>query len=368
MRSVFSEPRLYPKSLSIDKPWFISYKDIDGNEQKVYGQMSRFNTVEHRLLEANKLLQELNDEWRNNTRSSLNGTLIKHLEFAIDTRKQGKKRKTKEGYDSKFNVFAEWYRKAQYPPVNDFMGIAFLNWLSKRESINSNTSINDYRRQLKTFFNDLIKFKYVTVNPFSLTQKLPQRTATNMWFSRELQSNLKKLMKENGDEQLWVCCLIQYYCFVRPGDEMRYLKISNIVVDGGDWKFRLSGSSLKTNKYRYVPIPEDLQAALKNYIAGYNDDDYLFGRKNTPGKVMIGRSYLYTRHRRYMQALDLPEGYSLYSWKNTGAVMMYKEGVKMKYISLLMGHSSIEITDEYFKSLGIDDVMDEVKINYPKIK
>ena len=68
-----------------------------------------------------------------------------------------------------------------------------------------------------------------------------------------------------------------------------------------------------------------------------------------------------------MLALELPTGYTLYSWKNTGAVMMYKEGVKMKYISLYMGHSSIEITDEYFKSLGIDDVMDEVKIKYPKI-
>ena len=47
--------------------------------------------------------------------------------------------------------------------------------------------------------------------------------------------------------------------------------------------------------------------------------------------------------------------------------MMYKNGVKMKYISLLMGHSSIEITDIYFKSLGIDDVMNEINIAYPTI-
>jgi integrase len=69
----------------------------------------------------------------------------------------------------------------------------------------------------------------------------------------------------------------------------------------------------------------------------------------------------------FLDSIDLPKGYTFYSWKNTGAVMMYKNGVKMKYISLLMGHSSIEITDIYFKSLGIDDVMNEINIAYPSI-
>ena len=69
----------------------------------------------------------------------------------------------------------------------------------------------------------------------------------------------------------------------------------------------------------------------------------------------------------YLRNFDLPIGYSFYSWKNTGAVMMYKNGIKMKYISLLMGHSSIETTDMYFKSLGIDDVMTEINLSYPII-
>lgn len=368
MSYVFTEPKLYPESLSMDKLWFISFKDHTGKKQKKYGDLSKYNDYDDRLREANKLLEYYTQQWKEHSPKSLNGELIKHLEFVVEVRKQGKKKKTKEAFDTKLHVFCDWYRSSNYPPVDEMMGFNFLKSVSIREEVNSNTTINDYRRQLTTFFRDLIKLKRVAINPFELTVKLPQQTATNLWFTKEQQVALKKMMFEEGDIQLWLCCLIQFYCFVRPGDEMRFLKLSNIIVDGDQWKFRLQGSSLKTGRHRYVPIPTDLKKLLQKYTEGYKDNVFLFGRKGAPGTIQTGVNYLYNRHRRYMKALDLGAGYSLYSWKNTGAVMMYMNGVKMKYISLLMGHSSIEITDEYFKSLGIDDVMDEVTIRYPRIK
>jgi integrase len=368
MRSVHSEPKLYPVNLDISKKWFISYKDIDGKEQKVYGRMAHRHSMEERLNEANILLSELKTEWLKNKANSFNGTLLKDMEFAIETRKQGKKLKTKQGYDLKFKVFAEWYRKTNYPAMNEMAGISFMNWLSKQHSIHSNTTINNYRRLLKTVFTDLVKFKVMKENPFDLTKKLPQRSTTKKWFTREMQSQLKRMMLETGNLQLWICCMIQYYCFIRPGDEMRSLRIGNIIVDGDKWKFNLYGQSLKTVNKRHVIIPDELRSLLEPYIKGFTEQDYIFSKEGTPGKTQVGQNYFYNKHRLFMQAMNLPEGYTLYSWKNTGAVMMYKEGVKMKYISLLMGHSSIEVTDEYFKSMGIDDVMDDVQINYPTIK
>jgi len=368
MRSIYSEPKLYPVSLSIEKKWFISYKDFDGLEQKVYGRMAHYNTVEDRMAEANRLLRELNSQRSHNLSTSLNGSLIKHLEMVVDARCNGKKRATLYGYHSKLKIFTEWYRKHNCPPVNEMMGQLFLNWLSKREQISSNTTINDHRRQLKTFFADLIEYNLVTINPFVKTKKLPQRTSTKSWFRKPIQMQLKKLMLEQGDDQLWLCCMIQFYCFVRPGNEMREIRVSDIIREEKKWKMKLPGTSSKTGKYRYIPIPDQLKDLLINYVGKNDSDDYLFSRDGTPGKVMVGRNFFYHRHRIYMKYLGLGAGYSLYGWKNTGAVMMYKQGAKLKYISMLMGHSSIEITDEYFKSLGIDDVMDEITINYPTIE
>lgn len=367
MHNVFSEPKLYPKSLCLDKTWFVSFKDENGKEQKRYGKLNNIPSLEQRLAEAQRIIDDLNKERSLFTANSLNGSLLKYLENAVESRKAGKKLLTRYGYDSKLKVFAEWYRVSKYPPVTDHMGNNFLAWLAKRDSINSNTSINDYRRQLKSFFQDLVDFGFIAINPFSKTKKLPQRTTTKSWFRKPIQKKLKGLMSEQGDVQLWLCCMIQFYCFVRPGDEMRHLRVGDIFKDSKGWKFRLSGSSLKTGRFRFIPIPPALKSQLEDYISDADDSFYIFGKEGQPGKKTVGRNFFYNRHRIYMNQLGLGKGYSLYSWKNTGAVMMYQEGVKMKYISLLMGHSSIEITDEYFKSLGIDDVMDDVKINYPVI-
>jgi integrase len=45
-------------------------------------------------------------------------------------------------------------------------------------------------------------------------------------------------------------------------------------------------------------------------------------------------------------------GKTLYSWKHTGVVQAYKNGVDIKAIQLQCRHYSIEQTDVYLKSLG----------------
>ena len=220
---------------------------------------------------------------------------------------------------------------------------------------------------MKSFFEELVVGSKIDVNPFNCTKKLGETISTKSWFRLDVQKKLKKHIS-TIDPQLWLACLTQFYCFIRPGDELMGLTIADIVDrDLDDWKFRISEVNAKTGKFRFVPIAPDLKEVLEVYIEGYEDQLFIFGKGGTPSANKIGRNTLYNRHRTYLGLLKMPVGYTFYSWKNTGAVMMYKNGVKMKYISLLMGHSSIEITDMYFKSLGIDDVMNEISIAYPTI-
>ena len=360
-----AEPILYPVDKDLKKQWFIQYPNPNGGKPlKKYGQLNKLKTLSERMSEAEKLIIICYKEMSVSTIQ--NSLLIRSLNDVVNSRMQGKKDKTKYGYTSKLKVFSEWYRLSAKCTLSEKTGIEFLSWLRVEKKL-SNISINGYRRHLKSFFSELLTSGMILSNPFDKTKKLQEKTSTKTWFRIETQNKLMKLI-EPIEPQLWLACMTQYYCFIRPGDELMGLTILDIIDrDTPQWKFRISEMNAKTGKFRFVPIAPALKIKLEEYIEGYPDHFYIFGKGGKPSTEKIGRNTLYNKHRLFLESIDMPKGNTFYSWKNTGAVMMYKNGVKMKYISLLMGHSSIEITDIYFKSLGIDDVMNEINISYPTI-
>lgn len=355
---------LYPKSKDLSKPWFVEYTNPNGGRPlKKY--VPDIPLLADRQAAADKIIDQLQQELKPYT--LVNGSVPKWLEEAVEIRCQGKRRKTVEGYESKLRRFLEWYRENGVQQLNEQSGAAYLRWLSKKHKVVHSTTLNRYRQQTKSFFDDLIEAGLTSINPFKSTKRLRESQSTKTWFREDLQLKLLDLISQR-DMQLYLACLVQFYCFIRPGEELRNLRISDIMDQNMKLrKFRIECTHAKVGMFRFVPIPEDLWSLLESYIAGYPSHYYLFGHGRYPSAKQIGIHSLYDRHLWYMQYFDLPKGYTFYSWKNTGAVMMYRNGVKMKYISLLMGHTDMEITDRYFKSLGIDDVMDDVEINYPKI-
>ncbi len=363
-----SKPRLYPTDGDMSKTWYVEYPNVNGGKPlKKYGSPN-LNSIQDKD-ERIKAGLDLCRECEQYCPKSNNVTeVVSMLSEVVEDRMQGKKYKTVTGYKSKLQTFCFWFREVEKSTLKKDTGVRFLRYVSKGGRL-SNTTINGYRRHLKSFFAELVKNEKFPFNPFDNTNKLRESVSTKSWFSTELQQKLQEMI-EPVDPQLWLCCEIQFYCFIRPGDEMANLTIADIGNRGENkkqWKFKVRAESAKTGKFRFVPIPAVLQKRLAAHIDGYPDHYYLFSNEGHPSNKIISKNKLYNNHKVYMEALDLPKGYSLYSWKNTGAVMMYFNGVRMKFISMLMGHSDYSITDGYFKSLGIDDVMNDVNINYPDI-
>ena len=355
----------YPIDNDMDKLWFIRYPNpTGGTALKKYGNLNKIDNLADRLIEADKIIASCNGDME--ALNKKHSVIITELDIIVQVRIQGRKQKTQYAYTSKLRVFTEWFRSNGDGQINRLTGQLFLAYLKKDKRL-GNVSINSYRRNLKSLFDELFKLGKIEINPFDTTKALQQKVSTKTWIRPELQSLLKESIYKL-DPQLWVACLTQFYCFIRPGDELMGLTIADIVDrDTKNWKYRVSEANAKTGRFRFVPIAPALKEVLEPYIDGFSDHLFIFGRGGTPNADKIGRNTLYNRHRMYLRNFDLPIGYSFYSWKNTGAVMMYKNGIKMKYISLLMGHSSIETTDMYFKSLGIDDVMTEINLSYPII-
>lgn len=355
----------YPLNQDMSKQWFVKYPNPNGGGKlKKYGRLNEIQDQTQRILESKKMIFELKK-----THHVLDfkcGTLHRKIAEIVDERSFGKKPKTATAYENKAKIFLEWFNQSKEKELSPQSGSQFLRWVFNRKTVNSNTTVNCYRRDMKSFFTDLVKQGFISFNPFEHTRKLPEHTKTNTWYREHEQKILKKEISER-DPQLWLCCMIQFYCFIRPGDELATLKIGSIDKTTEQWRFKIEGDDAKVNHYRYVPIPSLLLKILIPYIGNYPSHYFLIGHGRCPSARKIGRNSLYNRHRIYLKAFGLEDGHTFYSWKNTGAVMMYKHGIKLKYISMLMGHSGIEITDEYFKSLGIDDVLDEIIHHYPEV-
>jgi integrase len=356
---------LYPLDNDMAKTWFVQYPNaMGGRPLKKYGKLNKIASLDERLLEADKIINEIKKTLKPiELKPDL---LITHLNQIVEARCIGKKQKTIWGYHSKLRRFFEWYRSQKTRELNMQSGSKFLQWVSQQPTVGSNTTINHYRRDLKSFFNELIEHGYISFNPFSVTRKLRETVSTNTWFRPDMQKQLKEMII-NQDPQLWIVCMVQFYCFIRPGGEMRSLRIENILKDGEYWRFQVEGINAKTGHYRFIKIPDPLKELLEPYIHGYPSHYYLFGKNRQPNREQVGTNTFYNRHKYFLQLLKLPVGYTFYSWKNTGAVMMLKFGMSFKQVSMLMGHTSIETTDEYFKSLGMNDINEDVKDKYPII-
>lgn len=142
-----------------------------------------------------------------------------------------------------------------------------------------------------------------------------------------------------------------YFTLARP-KELRFQKPYNVYFD--DWKMLFPGSLSKNKKSQFVSIPEAFRDDVMRLME-YPMNEYIWsGRNGNP----IGKNTLGERHRKMLRKLNFPigEGYSLYSWKHTGAVSAAKAGIGLKELQMQMRHHSLDQVDAYLRQLGVLDM------------
>jgi len=82
-------------------------------------------------------------------------------------------------------------------------------------------------------------------------------------------------------------------------------------------------------------------------------NDYVFQRKNEIKPV--SKNVMGGRYRKLVKDLKISKDYTLYFWKHSGVVAAYNAGVDIKTIQKQCRHQSLEQTDIYLKSLGLDE-------------
>ena len=227
--------------------------------------------------------------------------------------------------------------------VNGDIGIEFTNKLLK--SYKNHTSFNTIRRHLNVLLNHL-KENGFNANPTSL--KPLKQTETLHKPITKLNEVLEDIRSYNHN--LYLCALFTYCCLLRPHREIRLLKWKDF---SDDLKYvSVDGSRVKSKRNRIVPIPEVIRSSL---LVG-QPNHFIF--TNSP--IEFNADYFKTLWSRYKkQSIVIDKEVTLYSFRHTGAIDLFKRTGSITKLQSAMGHSSINVSLTYLRGLEVPELTEE---------
>ena len=152
------------------------------------------------------------------------------------------------------------------------------------------------------------------------------------------------------NKQLYLCCLMTYGCLLRPHREIRELTWGDF---SDDLKYiHLSGNRNKSGRNRIVPVPSYIRDLLIKGESQHN----IFSGKTQP----LNKDYfktLWSRFKRQYTIVD--QGQTLYSFRHSGAIEIFKRTGSITKLQKAMGHSSINVSLTYLRGLEIAELKEE---------
>lgn len=385
----------------LSKKWFVYYSVKDPRNGKMkrfkeYADLHKIKDYQKRLdlaqLKAEELKNKLLAGWMpfEDTTKAIYADQLQYQSIAdIYTKKRGANRTvhffaskyleritiekspaTLRTYRSKLRTFYLWLDangKGQddISAIDNKTVIDFFLFLINGRELSGN-SIGKYRQMLFGLFEYAIVEKALFTNPVF---NIPKCNRINDQAPRAIQEydihEFKRCIS-NNDPQLWMAIEFEYYCYIRPGKELLFLKIGDI--DFGRGLIYIDREKFKTRRENVKEIPESFLKKIRNEykLHTYPRDFYVFSKNHEPGPDHLGKNNLRFRFVKYRKELNMPEEYKFYSWKHTGGVMASEAGIPDKDISDQMGHTNLRTTSTYLKAKG-GRRLDSIRKNYPTL-
>jgi integrase len=158
--------------------------------------------------------------------------------------------------------------------ISNQVMVKFFTFIIEERKL-SKISITKYRQILGQVFNFVKKERKQFLNP---CYDLPETNRINDNTPQPIQQlDILKFGKEikERDPQLWMACCFEYYCFIRPGKELRLLKIGDI--DFGRGTIRVNSVNSKTVERR-IGIPYEFLIELRDEykLNTFSRDKFVF--------------------------------------------------------------------------------------------
>lgn len=278
------------------------------------------------------------------------------------------KKKSLSTYKSQNKVFCGWLSsqgKLDIPICDikqEYISEFFL-YLAREKDLDRPTC-QKYYISIKAVFQYAKKRKEIIELPFDLVVfPSKKKDCSAQLIPQEVMKPLFDDIKEN-DYQLFLACMIEYYCFIRPGNEMRSLKPTNFDLNNGTIK--IDASIAKNGRARVVTMPTKLIEYCKEYgIDKENNNRYVFGCNRYFDTKPVSENMLRYRFNRFRDKHKISKGVKLYSMKHVGATTLHQSRLVSTHdLMTQLGHSSLTSTQYYVKKLG-GNVNSEIRNNFP---
>ena len=207
-------------------------------------------------------------------------------------------------------------------------------------------SYNTIKRHLNVLINEARNIGMISNPVESIKAKKTKAKLHKPYKDINLILDDIKLFNDN----LYICCLMTYGCLLRPHREIRELKWSDFSDDLSH--IHLSGYRNKSGKNRIVPIPSYIKSILVKGEPHYN----IFSNQPQP----LNKDYFKTLWSRFKRQNNiLEQGQTLYSFRHSGAIEIFKRTGSITKLQKAMGHSSINVSLTYLRGLEVSELTEE---------
>lgn len=271
---------------------------------------------------------------------------ISFFEFCLqraEIRKYGKKKDSQERYDRFLRLFAKWGRIRTFEDITENNIIKYDRYLDSQR-LKPYSKWNNYHRFLNSFIIDAIKEGYLTRNPYNwLNIDRTQDTSLRKYLTPEEFHRIKVVeLPTISLERVRDLFVFQTYTCLSYTD-LRDFDASEITEVKGMKVYM--GNRQKTRKNFTIPLLKEPLEILEKYN----------------GKLPVISNVKYNEYLKLVaQAAGIDKPLSTHWARHTGATLLLNEGIDMRIVSKICGHSSTKITEQVYAKLLDETVVDAI--------
>jgi integrase len=288
--------------------------------------------------------------------------------FLADVRIQLQK-KSYAGYVSKTKIFSAWLAENSLSNhrmrnIDSQIISTFFTYLAT-ERILDKPTCQKYFLVLRSMWRYAKKRDWVSNEPFDLIT-YPKKGVDKgaQVIPPEDSKILLDDMKENA-KQLYLAYMTEFYLCLRPGRELRLLKLSEIDFNNGT--VTVLTENAKTGRKRVVTIPQQLLEIFIEYdLDKYDKHLYVFGnnKQGIPGDSPWSENMLRYKFNQIRDRHNFPKSYQLYSAKHSSITLLHNSGAPLLTSMTHVGHTTLSSHQAYLhKHIGI--VNETIRAHYP---
>ena len=333
---------LYPNQWKNGK--ITNCEDIVHISKVLDTQVSNIKEVLLEMLEENSIdLKYIQD--RLNQKSLEKITFIEYCKQRATVRKYGKEKDTQERYDRFIRTFSTWGKIKTFNDVQDSTIIAYDKYLAK-QGMTTYSKWQNYHRFLNSFILDAVADGLLSRNPYKWVniEKGKNSSGINKCLTPEEFKTLKEAkMPTNCLEKVKDLFVFQTYTCLRYSDLARF-NSNNITTINGIEVYKCIQK--KTSKVATIPLLKPAMDILDKYR----------------GFLPIISNVKYNEYLKLVaQASGINRPLSTHWARHTGATILLNEGVDMRIVSKICGHSSLKITEQVYAKLLDETVVKAIQ-------